>query len=70
MLEMLIPRNEGTLDRVLRLLLGLFLLSLICWGPRTLLGLVGLVPLATGLVGSCPLYRVVGVKTCPAKTGP
>lgn len=55
--------NEGTIDRVIRVVLGLALLSLVFVGPHTLLGLVGLVPLVTGLVGFCPLYRVLGVST-------
>jgi hypothetical protein len=45
--------NEGTVDRVLRVTAGLVLLSLVFVGPQTLWGLVGLVPLATGLLGSC-----------------
>jgi hypothetical protein len=56
--------NEGTIDRVARVALGLALLSLVVVGPHTLLGLAGIVPLATGLVGFCPLYRVLGVNTC------
>ena len=56
--------NEGTVDRTLRIILGLALLSLTFVGPRSLLGLVGLVPLATGLIGVCPLYRLFGVTTC------
>ncbi|HTN52697.1 MAG TPA: DUF2892 domain-containing protein [Anaeromyxobacter sp.] len=59
-------RNEGTWDRVLRVVVGLGILSLTLVGPRSLLGLVGLVPLATGLVGYCPLYQVLGIRTCPA----
>ena len=47
--------NEGTADRVMRVVLGLALLSLVVVGPQTLLGLIGLVPLLTGLVGFCPL---------------
>ncbi len=62
-------RNEGTLDRVLRVILGLVLLSLIFVGPQTMWGLIGLVPLATGLVGICPLYSVLGIKTCSVKQG-
>jgi len=58
-------RNEGTLDRTLRVILGLILLSLVFVGPQTLWGLVGLIPLATGLLGHCPLYRIVGLNTCP-----
>ncbi|BES73135.1 DUF2892 domain-containing protein [Marinobacter nanhaiticus D15-8W] len=58
-------RNEGRIDRVLRVLVGLVLLSLTLIGPQSLWGLVGLVPLITGLVGYCPLYRVLGLNTCP-----
>jgi hypothetical protein len=56
--------NEGTADRVIRVLLGIALLSLTVVGPRTPWGYVGLVPLATGLFGFCPLYRIIGVNTC------
>ena len=55
--------NEGTLDRALRILLGLFLISLIFWGPQTLWGLMGIVPLLTGFGGFCPLYRPLGLDT-------
>ncbi len=58
--------NEGTLDRAIRIIVGAALLSLTFLGPRTLLGLVGLVPLGTGIFGFCPLYRLVGLDTCPA----
>ena len=60
-------RNEGNLDRTLRIILGLVLLSLVFIGPQTLWGLIGLVPLVTGLIGSCPVYSVLGISTCPAK---
>jgi hypothetical protein len=55
--------NEGTIDRVFRVVLGLALLSLIFVGPHTWLGLVGLIPLVTAFVGFCPLYRVLGIST-------
>jgi hypothetical protein len=58
-------RNEATWDRVLRVVLGLALLSLVVVGPQTLWGLIGLVPLVTGLAGYCPLYQVIGLSTCP-----
>ncbi len=58
--------NEGTVDRVVRVVVGLALLSLTIAGPKSLWGLVGLVPLATGLMGFCPLYRLVGLNTCAA----
>ncbi len=68
MLEKIIPTNVGPLDRFVRVALGLFLLSLVFWGPHTLFGLVGLVPLFTGAVGSCPLYRLFGFNTCPVSS--
>ena len=55
--------NEGLFDRTLRVILGLALLSLAFVGPRTPWGYVGLLPLVTGLVGFCPLYRVLGIST-------
>lgn len=57
--------NVGTLDRAIRIVLGLALISLTFVGPHSLLGLVGLIPLATGLVGFCPLYRLLGLSTSP-----
>jgi hypothetical protein len=61
----LFPRNEHTVDRGLRIVLGLGLLSLAVAGPQTPWGYVGLVPLLTGLLGSCPLNTVFGLSTCP-----
>lgn len=65
MLDRILPRNEHRVDRALRVLLGLGLLSLVFLGPQTPWGLVGLVPLITGLVGSCPVYSLLGIGTCP-----
>ena len=59
--------NEAGWDRALRVVIGLALLSLTVVGPRTPWGLVGLVPLLTGVVGFCGLYRLLGVSTCPTK---
>jgi len=58
--------NENHLERVARVVLGLVLLSLTVIGPHTLWGLVGFIPLLTGVVGFCPLYRLVGFSTCRA----
>lgn len=57
--------NVGTLDRVLRVLAGLGLLSLLVVldGNARWFGLIGLVPLLTGLVRFCPLYTVLGIRT-------
>ncbi|MDA0375341.1 MAG: DUF2892 domain-containing protein [Planctomycetota bacterium] len=63
----LLPTNEHPIERVLRVVLGLGVLSLAFIGPTTPWGWLGLVPLATGLIGSCPLYTVLGFSTCPVK---
>lgn len=55
--------NIGTLDRAVRILAGVALLSLIFVGPRSLWGLVGLVPLLTGLIRWCPAYSLLGFAT-------
>lgn len=60
-------RNEGTLDRVIRTILGIALLALAFVGPKTAWGYIGLIPLLTGLIGFCPLYKLVGLNTCPLK---
>ena len=61
---MFLRRNEATWDRVLRIALGIVLLSLTVVGPQTPWGLIGVVPLLTGLVGSCPIYSLFGWGTC------
>mgnify|MGYP001810115198 CR=1 FL=1 len=58
--------NVGGLDRIALIVIGLVLLSLVFVGPQSLWGLVGLVPLLTGLFGTCPLYTLIGLNTCPA----
>lgn len=58
--------NEHTVDRAIRIVLGIALLSLTVVGPKSLYGLIGIVPLVTGIVGFCPLYRIIGVSTCAA----
>jgi hypothetical protein len=67
MMEKLLPRNEHTLDRVARIALGVTLLALAFVGPQTPWGFLGIVPLATGLLGSCPVYTIFGIGTCPVK---
>lgn len=59
--------NVGMIDRMLRIVVGLVLLSLVFLGPKTLWGLVGLVPLLTGLARFCPAYGLAGVSTCCAE---
>jgi hypothetical protein len=67
MLAKILPTNEGTIDRILRVVVGLGALSTVFVGPQTAWGLLGLIPLVTGLVGSCPIYTMFGVSTCPRK---
>ena len=59
--------NEGTIDRILRVLVGIGLISIVFVGPKTPWGWIGVVPLVTGLVGMCPLYSILGINTCPTK---
>lgn len=59
--------NVGNADRIVRVIVGLALLSLlfVLNGSARWWGLIGLVPLATSAVRFCPLYRMVGLSTCP-----
>lgn len=56
--------NVGGIDRLLRIILGLVLIALVFVGPQTPLGWIGVVPLLTGLLRTCPLYSLLGVNTC------
>jgi hypothetical protein len=60
--------NEGTIDRALRILAGLVLIALAATGTVGAWGWIGIVPLATGLIGWCPAYTLLGLNTCPMKT--
>lgn len=60
-------KNVGGLDQKLRVLAGIALLSLTVVGPQTLWGLVGIIPLATGLFGFCPFYPLFGLNSCPVE---
>jgi hypothetical protein len=59
-------QNVGTIDRVIRIVIGIVLLALVFVGPQTPWGLLGLVPLLTAFVGFCPPYRLLGIRTCRA----
>lgn len=56
--------NIGSLDRILRIVLGVVLLALVFVGPKSMWGLIGIIPLATGLLRTCPLYSIIGLNTC------
>ena len=62
---MLSRTNEGTSDRVIRIVVGLVLIALVFTGPRSAWGWIGLVPLLTGLLGFCPMYATFSIATAP-----
>lgn len=58
--------NEGALDRIVRVVVGIGILSLAFIGPKTPWGYLGILPLATGIIGWCPAYAPFGISTCRA----
>lgn len=59
--------NVGSIDRILRIIVGLALIALTLTGTIGVWGWIGVVPLLTAALGSCPLYSVLGFSTCPMK---
>jgi len=57
-------QNVGTLDRILRIAVGVVLIALAFVGPQSPWGLVGIIPLATGVFGTCPIYSLLGINSC------
>jgi hypothetical protein len=68
-MEKLFPVNEHVVERGVRVVIGLALIGLAVAGKVGAWGYVGIVPVMTGLLGSCPLYTVLGFSTCPLKAG-
>ena len=64
-----VMKNVGSIDKVVRFILGLILLSLFFFmkGNLKYLGLIGLVPILTATISFCPLYSIFGIKTCKIK---
>ncbi len=60
--------NVGGIDRILRIVAGLVLIGLTLAGVIGMWGWIGIVPLATGLVRTCPVYSLLGLNTCPTST--
>jgi hypothetical protein len=58
-------KNEGTLDRVLRVSVGLILIGLAATNVVGAWGYIGIAPLLTGAIGMCPLYTLLRINTCP-----
>jgi hypothetical protein len=59
--------NEGTIDRALRVVVGLVLIGLAASGTVGVWGWIGVLPLVTGIAGFCPAYAIFGMSTCPMK---
>ncbi len=59
--------NEGMPDRLIRVIVGIIVIALVYIGPKTPWGWLGLLPLITGLVGWCPAYTLLGIRTCPLR---
>jgi hypothetical protein len=59
--------NVGTIDRVLRVIVGLVLIGLAATGTVGVWGWIGVVPLLTGLFSFCPAYAIFGMNTCQMK---
>jgi hypothetical protein len=57
-------KNVGGIDRILRIVAGIVLIALAAFGVVGIWGFIGIVPLATGLIGWCPAYLPLGIKTC------
>jgi len=60
--------TEHPVERVIRVVVGVVLVSLVFIGPKTAWGWIGLVPILTGATGLCPLYTVLGISTCAKKS--
>jgi len=63
-------RNVGSIDRIVRIVIGFGLLWYAVFAAPTgynWIGWIGVVPIVTALIGNCPLYSIIGVSTCPAK---
>lgn len=56
--------NVGSLDKALRIIAGILMLSLVFVGPQSPWGWIGVVPLLTALIGWCPAYKVLGLSSC------
>jgi len=60
-------KNVGGIDKMLRIVAGVALIALTVMGVLPVWGYIGIVPVATGLMGWCPLYPLLGLNTCPMK---
>jgi hypothetical protein len=63
-------KNVGQIDKIIRIVVGLLLIGLALIGTIGWWGWIGVVPLASGLMGSCPAYSLLGISTCPMENKP
>ncbi len=63
----MLVKNMGSTDRAVRAVGGLAVFALCFTWPHTIWGLVGLVPFSTAVIAHCPIYRLLGIRTCPAE---
>jgi len=61
-------RNIGGVERAIRIIAGIAILSLAFVGPRSPWAWLGIIPPATGLIGWCPPYALFGISTCKTRT--
>jgi hypothetical protein len=66
-MKKLMEKNEHPVERAARVALGVGLIGAAAAGALPGWGYAGVVPLLTGLAGSCPLYTVLGISTCPVR---
>lgn len=59
--------NVGSIDRLLRIFVGALLIGLTLAGNIGAWGWIGVIPLVTGLIGSCPMYKIFGISSCKLK---
>jgi hypothetical protein len=57
-------QNVNNIERAIRIIIGLAVISLVFIGPQSAWGWLGLIPVITGSLGYCPLYTVLGISTC------
>lgn len=62
--------NVGSVDRIARIAIGVILIALALTGTIGAWGWIGIVPLATGLMRTCPLYSLIGFSSCPMSDRP
>ncbi|MGZ3771032.1 MAG: YgaP family membrane protein [Bdellovibrio sp.] len=60
-------KNIHPVERAVRIIAGLVLVSMAFVGPANPWFFLGIIPLATGLLGWCPPYALLGISTCPVK---